>query len=89
MKRVLAITAALAALMLAGCEPYEFYEEENKKISSALIDIANAALWRGCTSDIEVGALKRLNSILEERKSKHRIVMWELPTRQCSENKGG
>jgi hypothetical protein len=31
MKRVLAITAALAALMLAGCEPHEVYEEENKK----------------------------------------------------------
>ena len=81
------IVIAVTAATLAGCSWSEWNEEENRLISHGLKLIGNAADRRGCICDDERRALFSLNGILEKRKSTHRIVMWQLPTARCRDEK--
>jgi hypothetical protein len=75
---------AAAAVALAGCHEQE---SENQRISYGIKLIGNAALQRGCISNEERSGLFVLNNVLEERKSPHRIVLWDLPTAPCKSQK--
>jgi hypothetical protein len=72
------IVIAVAAATLAGCSSSEPDEEENRLIGNSIKQLGNAhANTCRCVSVYEQDALSGLNSILEKRKSKYRIVMWD------------
>jgi hypothetical protein len=73
------VPIAFIGFSLTACD--ERNEAENRQLSSGLKNIANGALKRGCITDAEIAGLKQINGVLEERKSTHRIVMWDLPKR--------
>jgi hypothetical protein len=77
------MTIAFIALSLTACEGEERNGAENRQLSTGLKNIANAATKRACITDAEMAGLNQINGVLEERKSKHRIVMWDLP-KKCN-----